>query len=178
MLPGSPWSAAVPEAFQILAISVSGFAPWQLAQATGAVVDHSAWPFKDETPRGPTGTDIAVVGEPELAAGAGVALAPGAGVVPVPDVVLGVGVGVGVGTGVGVEAVGVPGADVATNDVKYAAMLFASAALIVPLRKPIFPKLVAMAFSVTLAFLPFMMFDKFFVASTPWQNAQFAEYRL
>ena len=57
-------------------------------------------------------------------------------------------------------------------------MLFASAALIVPLRKPIFPKLVAIAFSVTLALLPFMIFDKFLVASTPWQNAQLAEYKL
>jgi hypothetical protein len=38
-------------------MSVSGLEPWQLAHATGLVVVHNAWPFKDEIPRGP-GTGV------------------------------------------------------------------------------------------------------------------------
>jgi hypothetical protein len=96
-------------------MSVSGLEPWQLAHATGLVVDHNAWPFKDEIPRGPAGTGVGVVG-----LGAGAVVVPGAGVVPGVGlgavVVPGAGVvpGVGVVPGAGV----VPGVDVVTNDVK------------------------------------------------------------
>lgn len=48
----------------------------------------------------------------------------------------------------------------------------------VPLRKPILPKLVVMALSVTLAFLPFRMFDKFLPGSAPWQKAQLFVYKV
>jgi hypothetical protein len=48
----------------------------------------------------------------------------------------------------------------------------------VPLRKPMLPKFVAIALSVALALFPFKILDRFLLGSVPWQNAQLLPYKL